>query len=454
MESVINLEEAFINMWPIVRKRSLLMALFTAVACSLLIFVFITWIQLQANRDDEQQQKVQTEIFLASYYELYGNWENAIDKLQTAKLLQNSDIQIWSSTNQPLWPQKTVDHGSDEIGNRNVEKSRRHVLMLNGQVIGTFTGTFERESIAVPYLMIFSFIIGLLLFIIIYSVILKKERTHRQSLKKIITQLAFFEPTKHEKRQNSYSDMEQLIETKVNKIAERLYLLETIRKSMVADIAHELRTPLTVMRAKLDNSLRNQIPLELPQASLLQDEIYRMSKLLGDLQQLALAESGHLILHKNWFSLRSMLEELTSLLAIDSKESGIAVRLQSEEAFRVYADENRLRQVFVNIIGNALRFARSMVSISVSFESSSCIVTVTDDGVGIEQEEIPYLFERFYRGTVNRRKEGNGSLTGLGLGLPIANELIEAHHGTIDVISRWQEGTTFHIKFPIYYEAT
>ncbi|NQX66983.1 HAMP domain-containing histidine kinase [Paenibacillus alba] len=442
-------------MWlTLVRKRALLTALFTAVACSLLILSFTTWIQLQANQNYKLQQTIQTETFLSSYYELYGNWENVIDKLLVSKLLQDSDLQIWSSTNQPLRPHKTPDHGSYETASRNADGSQRHVLLLNGQVIGTYEGSFGKDVATVPYLILFSFIIGLILFIIMYNIILKKEIGHRQSLKRVLTQLAFLEPPQSENSLDSYSDMEQVVETEINKIAQRLYLLETIRKSMVADIAHELRTPLAVMRAKLDNTLCNQIPLELPQASLLQDEIYRMSKLLGDLQQLALAESGHLILNKTWFSLRSVLEGLTVLLAMDSEESGITVSLHCKDAIRVYADENRLRQVFINIIGNSLRYARSMVSITVSFESSICIVTVTDDGVGIEQEEIPYLFERFYRGTVNRREVPVGSSSGLGLGLPIAKQLMEIHRGTIDVTSRWQEGTTFQIKFPIFYEAT
>ena len=442
-------------MWPtIVRKRALLTSLLIAMICTLIISGFTAWTQLQAEKEYKLRQTIQTETFLSSFYEIYGDWESVIDKLKSSKLLQHNDLRIWSYTNQLLWPQNTRDYGAGKTESLNTDGSHRHVLLLNGQVIGTYEGSFSKDVFAFHSLIILSCSIFLIIFIIIYSVLIKKEIGHIYSLKRILDRLVLLDPPQSESNPDSYPDMEEVVKMQINRIAQRLYRLEIIRKSMVADIAHELRTPLAIMRAKLDNAFSNQIPLELSQASLIQDEVYRMSKLLGDLQQLALAESGHLILDKTWFSLRSMLEELTTLLAMDSAESGITVSLYSEDAFRVYADENRLRQVFVNLIGNAIKYASTKVCISVSFESTFCIVRVTDDGVGIEQEEIPYLFERFFRGTVNRRENSNSSLSGLGLGLPIAKELIEVHRGTISVTSKWQEGTTFQIEFPIFYEAT
>jgi signal transduction histidine kinase len=221
---------------------------------------------------------------------------------------------------------------------------------------------------------------------------------------------------------------------------------------MVADVAHELRTPLSIMRAQIDNALYNQADIEPSQAALLQAEVYRMSKLLGDLQQLALAESGHLLLNQTWFPLQPFLAAIVDAFTIDAEEKNIAVLLNCSSPFRVYADEDRLRQVFVNLIGNALRFARSRIEITVKLESPDYVITVTDDGMGIEAEDLPYIFERFYSGVVKRREPASTSSSGLGLGLPIVKQWIETHKGTVRVSSRWNEGTVFHVQLPVFYE--
>lgn len=445
------------NGYAIRKSGSLLTAVILAAICALSLYAVTAWFQIKTDDQYKRQQTIQTSTYLGSLYELYGNWERVIAKLETARQEElptplneiGGNLQIWSADNERVWP--PVDPpNSDSI------LSERQILLLDREVIGYYQMSFPAGIARSPQLIYFSLIFGLLAFLVIYLMMRNKDEAQAQLLHRLSDQLTPLAQThpEHVTNQSSKSGQitMQMLEGEIAKISQRLYRLETIRKSMVADIAHELRTPLSVMRTQLDHCLTQQIPLDLTQAALLQDEIYRMSKLLSDLQQLALAESGHLPLYPTWFSLRNMIHELIELFAVDAEETGgISIELQGEGSLSIYADETRFRQILINLIGNALRYARSSVLIQVSFEAAMCTIAVTDDGMGMEEEELPNVFERFYRGTMKRREASNGQSTGLGLGLPIVKQLVELHHGSIAVTSKWSVGTTFCIEIPIFH---
>lgn len=446
------------NGYAIRKSSSLLTAMILAAFCALGLYAMTAWIQNNTENEYKRQQTIQISTYLSSLYELYGNWEQVAAKLETARQEElptplneiDGNLQIWSAANEWVWP-------SVDSTNSDHHWSDRQVILLDGEVIGYYQMSFPSGIAGSPQPVYISLIFGLLMFLVIYLMMRKKDRTQTQLLRRLSDQLTLLAQTHPEHVTNQSSKTGQItiqmLEAEIAKISQRLYRLETIRKSMVADVAHELRTPLSVMRTQLDHCLTQQIPLDLAQAALLQDEIYRMSKLLSDLQQLALAESGHLPLYPTWFSLRNMIHELIELFAIDAEEKGgIRIELQGEGSFRIYADETRFRQILINLIGNALRYARSSVLIQISFEAAMCTIAVTDDGMGMEEEDLPNVFERFYRGTMKRREASNGSSTGLGLGLPIVKQLVELHHGSIAVTSKWSVGTTFRIQIPIFHD--
>jgi signal transduction histidine kinase len=242
------------------------------------------------------------------------------------------------------------------------------------------------------------------------------------------------------------------IADKLARLEARLYLLERVRKTMVADIAHELRTPIAVVRAKLENALLREEPVPPEQVVLLHNEIYRVSKLIRDLNALALAEAGRLPLERSWFSLKEMMELLVETFRPEAEEAGIAVSLSGfDSPCSVYADRERLQQVFVNLLGNALRYARSTIVIACAQDDAHIRVAVRDDGVGIEEEDLPYVFDRFYRSPRASAQDG-GRPAGLGLGLAIVKEFVQAHGGSVSVESRWNEGSVFRVALPVFRE--
>lgn len=250
------------------------------------------------------------------------------------------------------------------------------------------------------------------------------------------------------------------ISDKLTRLEERLDLLERVRKTMVADIAHELRTPLAVVRAKLENALLRQESIPPEQIVILHDEIYRVSKLIRDLNSLVLAESGRLPLERNWFSLKQLMEQLAETMLPEAEEAGVSVTMSGfDSPCHIYADRERLQQVFVNLLGNALRYARSRIEVACSQDETHVRIAVKDDGIGIEEEDLPYVFDRFYRssrasGAAARFSEsdGGGLTSGVGLGLAIVKEFVNAHGGSVSVESKWNEGSVFQVVLPVFRE--
>ena len=242
------------------------------------------------------------------------------------------------------------------------------------------------------------------------------------------------------------------LEGLLGQVERRLRQLERTRKTMVADIAHELRTPLATVRARLENALADARSLPPETVAVMHDELSRMSRLVHDLNQLALAESGHLPLTRSWFSLRELVERLAEAIRPAAEEAGVTLTLEPEGApapLLLYADRTRLEQVLLNLLDNAVRHARSRVVVRCGADEGQVRVTVQDDGPGMEEEELARVFDRFYRG---RRSADPAGTPGLGLGLAIAKEAVTAHGGRVTADSRWNEGTTFTVTLPTFRE--
>ncbi len=223
-----------------------------------------------------------------------------------------------------------------------------------------------------------------------------------------------------------------------NGMADALQRGEMLRRNLMADIAHELRTPLTVMQGNLRALLDGVYPLEMREVATLYDETRLLSRLVADLRELALAESGQLPLNLQTVELRSALNSSIEQFALAAEAQDTDIEITEVQLPTVEADPDRLVQVMHNLLANALRFTPGgRIRISGEQIANLVRIQVTDTGKGISKEDLPHLFDRFYQGDDSRV----GSNTGLGLA--IAKAWVEAMGGSIGAESNAGEGSTF-----------
>jgi signal transduction histidine kinase len=180
----------------------------------------------------------------------------------------------------------------------------------------------------------------------------------------------------------------------------------------------------------------------------LHDEVLRLRALVDDLQQLTLAEAQKLHLNYQETDLSVFLQETMAFFEAEAKEKGISMLFDTKDDLPLLnIDRARIRQVFINLLSNALRYTSVNGRVGIRLESRDGIVDISvyDNGPGIAVEDLPYVFERFYRGDKARSRQSGGT----GLGLAIVKSFIEAHGGNIEVESHKGVGTTFNIKIPI-----
>jgi signal transduction histidine kinase len=224
------------------------------------------------------------------------------------------------------------------------------------------------------------------------------------------------------------------------------------RQQMTADIAHDLRTPLTVLGGYLEAMEEGTLPPTPGRLAILQQEVNGLKRLVDDLRTLSLADAGELPLSLQQVDAGRLLDQVCVAHTPQAVRQEVALTATAEPDLPpVQLDPERMRQVMGNLISNALRYTEAGGSITlaaereVAGEQAQLLISVADSGSGIAAADLPFVFDRFYRGD-KARAEGTGES---GLGLAIARSLVELHGGAIAVTSTPGEGSTFLIRLPL-----
>ncbi len=235
-----------------------------------------------------------------------------------------------------------------------------------------------------------------------------------------------------------------------NQMAQKLGEQEQLRRQMVADVAHELRTPLTVMNSNLEAMLDGLLEPDPTELGELHDEVQRLTRLIDDLRFLSLADAGQLPLYKQTLDVCDLLKTVVARLASLAQMKDVELICDtSVTPLLVYADGDKLQQAFSNLIDNAIRHTPNGGSIRVTAVSEQKMVhiTVSDTGPGIPADELPYLFDRFWRSDKSRNRDYGGS----GIGLSIVQQVAQLHEGSIQAVSPDKLGASFTISLPLVY---
>jgi histidine kinase len=215
-----------------------------------------------------------------------------------------------------------------------------------------------------------------------------------------------------------------------NQMAAQLEESDALRRQLIGDVSHELTTPLTVIKGSMEGLIDGVLPPEPATFQQVYHEAARLQRLVTDLQELSRVEAGAYPLHIQPVDLGALAHKVAGHLRRQFEDKGVQLHVHIPAALlMVEADPDRIAQVLINLIGNALQYtpAGGQVDLTVQRKGDSVQFTIADTGIGIPAEHLPYLFTRFYRVDKSRARASGGS----GIGLTIARHLVEAHHGRI-----------------------
>jgi signal transduction histidine kinase len=234
--------------------------------------------------------------------------------------------------------------------------------------------------------------------------------------------------------------------TAFNDTLGRLEQLFSSQQRFLADVSHELRTPLTVIKGNADLMRRMQ-KVDKESLDNIEDEADRLTRLVGDLLLEAQAESGKLPLHFAPVELDTLLLEVFKEMRVLARER-VQLKLPEIDQIVINGDRDRLKQVLINLVSNAIKYTPQggEVFLSLGKVGDNARLIVRDTGLGIPSEDLPHIFERFYRAEKSRSRSKVG---GFGLGLSIAYWIVNHHGGQIEVDSAEGKGTTFCIYLPL-----
>lgn len=238
-----------------------------------------------------------------------------------------------------------------------------------------------------------------------------------------------------------------ILATQFNRMSEDLAVARQLRQQMTADIAHDLRTPLAVIAGYLEALRDGDLSPNNDRFDMMYQEAQLLERLVEDLRTLSLADAGELPLTRGEISTSDLLEAIRRSFEQKAAQQSIALTIEDGHADMIQVDFDRMSQVLGNLVSNALRYVKQggQIALAARRLSNQVVLEVRDNGVGIDAQHLPHIFERFYRAD-RSRQEGVGES---GLGLAIAKSIVEAHGGQIGVESQVGRGTTFRIALPI-----
>ncbi len=324
-----------------------------------------------------------------------------------------------------------------------------YIALLLAIISVVFLLLFEYFAIPVyTYIVLIIIYFGIIYFMMI-NILSKYIDDKIKPLYKIVREIPVKEKRKQSlSKKNKIADVhvevEKWAKNQIQEIA-RLKDLERYRKEFVGNVSHELKTPifniqgyiLTLLEGGIDDSNINKLYLQRTEKS-----IDRMISIVEDLESINKLESGEMKLKIESFDLVKMVDDVFDMEMLMANERKIQLKFEKpEKVVRIKADKKRILEILTNLVVNGIKYGRKKGFVKISFYDlhDSIMVEVADNGIGIEKEYLPRIFERFYRVDKSRSREQGGT----GLGLSIVKHIIEAHEQTINVKSVVDEGTTF-----------
>lgn len=445
----------------------------TALICVILIGLFSN-VQLEKHFKEyvlQNQLKENQDIveLIGSEVGRDGTWDmQSIEDVGAFALKRGLILQIKDKQGEMIWDSfMTLNENSrenmqgivkvlmDQISDTKKEMTKKiYPILKDGEVVGTveitFYGAINYNEIDIHFVKTLNMVFLLVgLFSLALSMIVGLILSDRISrpIVRVIRKAQLIASGTYGERSSERSSTREISDLthSINNLAVTLQAQEKLRKRLTGDVAHELRTPLATLHSHMEAMIDGVWEPTTERLESCDEEIARIIRLVSDLEKLAHYENENLILNKTSFEAKDFLDHLFHAFEAEFAKLEITPVMDCDESYMV-ADRDKLSQVFVNLISNALRFTPKggIISICVKEDPHQINVTVTDTGQGISAQDLTHIFERFYRADVSRNRMTGGA----GIGLALVKAIVEAHGGTIAVSSELNKGTQFRMHFP------
>ncbi len=420
------------------------------------------------QNQDQKNKEIITQI--SAQYGDSGEWNYGMIETIGISALENGLImRVKDSSGEVIWDANAHNNGMCQ---RIIEQMAHNVSERYPRVKGSYTeipynifssfkkvGVVEIGSYGPYYLSdhdisfintLNTLLLGAGVFSVVLALILGQIMAKRLSnpISKAIKSAQSIEKGFYADRVINESNTYELkqLSTTINNLAETLENQEALRKRLTGDVAHELRTPLATLQSHMEAMIDGIWKPEKERLISCHDEIVRISNLVGDLEKLSRYEGDNINLIKSSFNVTELIKSLVKNFEKEYMNKNIEIIVIGESK-ELYADKDKISQVLVNLLSNAQKYTPNGGTVKISVEGDKDIarIILQDNGYGIPEEDLPYIFERFYRADKSRNRLTGGS----GIGLTIAKSIIEAHKGTIVAHSKEGYGSEFIISLPI-----
>jgi signal transduction histidine kinase len=318
-----------------------------------------------------------------------------------------------------------------------------------GAKVSSLQESFAKIQRSLIYMLLISAVIGVVISYLVAHYTTKRIRRLQTATRQVAGgNFDIQVPTKkHDEIDELATDFNQMAAS-LKSSEKEIKRQEERRRQFMADAAHEMRTPLTTINGLLEGLAYDAIPEESKAKSieLMRNETKRLIRLVNENLDYEKIRSGQIILNRRNFDAMHVLQNIKTQLKKKAGSAGDILEVAGPEKLNVFADYDRFVQVIFNITQNAIQFTQNgsiQISAEKGFESS--IFRISDNGIGMTKEQLKNIWERYYKADPSRKNTKYGES---GLGLSIVQQLIELHHGKIEVISHPNQGTTFTLIFP------
>jgi signal transduction histidine kinase len=410
---------------------------------------------------NKRYQRIVT--YLADVYKSEGKWtENTGIELMHEAYMGNYCLTLMDQNKKPVWGmdpkaiKKQLNMDSMPVQETGVYTTKSFEIKVNSRIVGyvdigqyssillteedvNFKGSINKSIVAS----------GILTLIIISCFSLYFSKQFSNPIKEVAKMSVNLSRGNYESKSSIKSNLIELkdLQKSVNVLAGKLKYQDMLRKRLVSDFSHEIRTPLHVLQNNLEAMIDGVFPVTTEQLLYLNEEVIRFGKLINNLNILKEFEAESTKLKYETIFLDEFITEISKEFNLDADKKNIMVDLniQPNHKYLVTGDKDKLKQVFINLFSNALKFTEPEGSLLIELYENDNNITVemSDNGIGIKQEDLPFIFERLYRGDMSRHQ-----IKGNGIGLTIAKNILQLHNASIEVESKKGKGTKFTICFP------